>query len=69
MVQAVEQHRRFSVAVWKKKTSVILRIKLTLLDLLIVFFISVNHEFSQICNGKGLYAGTPEFPINLVETT
>ena len=48
MVEAVEQHRRFSVTVRKNKTSISLRIKLTLLDVLIVFFISANHEFSQV---------------------
>ena len=48
MVEAVEQHRRFSVTVRKNKTSISLRIKLTLLDVLIVFFISTNHEFSQV---------------------
>ena len=48
MVEAVEQHPRFSAAVGKKRHLQVLIIKLTLLNRLIEFFISTNYEFSQI---------------------
>ena len=61
IVEAVEQHRRFSVAVWKIKTSV--RKDLTLFDVLLSFsLVSIKNFYRSLYSGK-----TPGFPnINLV---
>ena len=48
MVKAVVQHRRLSVAVFKKKRSLSIKNEINIVIILIEFFISTNHEFSQI---------------------
>ena len=48
MVKAVVQHRRLSVAVFKKKGSLSIKNEINIVIILIEFFISTNHEFSQI---------------------